>query len=680
MVDRDPPATAFAGELNPAQLDAVCATEGAYLVIAGAGTGKTRTLVYRVAQMVAQGVSPESILLLTFTRRAAQEMLRRASLILDERCNRVAGGTFHSFANLVLRRYGNRLGYDPGFTILDRSDAADLIGILRAEMGYDRRARRFPRKDTILELLSKRVNTHRSLETLLEEDYPQFLDERTALEEIGDAYQTRKREQNVMDYDDLLANLRALLVDHTEVRRELASTYRYVMVDEYQDTNRMQAHIAALLASDRGNLMAVGDDAQSIYSFRGADFRNIMDFTKVFVDCQTLLLEQNYRSTQPILDLGNRILESAKERFEKNLFTEVEGGGKPVFVRTSDDHDQAIFICRRILDLREEGVELSDIAVLSRAAWHTNSLEIELHRSNIPFRKFGGQRFVEAAHVKDLSALLKVALNPLDGSSWFRILQLLEGVGARRAQQMTELVLASGGNVERAFATHFRSARYGESLRDLCTAQATIAEPTDDVGSQISAAIDCYEPLMPKKFDDVKRRMGDLEALLVIAERYRTLESFLTDIAIDPPEVRREGAQYDREDEWMTVSTVHSAKGLEWHAVFVVNLCNGYFPVYNGLNDPEVYEEERRLLYVAATRAKRELYLLKPEQISGRGAFGGGLNELSSLIEDIPGFAELTERVSFSSRREDELAIRERVVAINEERLKRIQDYFTTDE
>ena len=382
-------------ELNEAQRDAVLSTEGPHLVIAGAGTGKTRTLVHRVASLVSNGVSPESILLLTFTRRAASEMLRRASLILDERCSRAAGGTFHSFANVVLRRHAPKLGYDSAFTILDRSDSADILGILRSELGYDRRGRRFPRKDTISDLISKQINTRRSLESLLEQDYPQFEQEREALEEIARAYTERKLSQNVMDYDDLLVNLRRLLVEHPETRQRLSATYRYQMVDEYQDTNRLQAHIVALLAADHGNVMVVGDDAQSIYSFRGADFRNIMDFPKLFPEARTILLEQNYRSSQPILDLGNKILESANERFEKTLYSEIEDEQLPSFVRTSDDQDQAVFVCKTILDLREEGVGLADVAVLSRAAWHTNSLEIELSRRNIPFRKFGGQRFVE---------------------------------------------------------------------------------------------------------------------------------------------------------------------------------------------------------------------------------------------------------------------------------------------
>lgn len=668
--------SALGSDLNPAQLEAVRSTEGAYLVIAGAGTGKTRTLVYRVAELVSRGIAPESILLLTFTRRAAHEMLRRASVLLDERCDRVAGGTFHSFANRVLRHYGRLLGYEPSYTILDRADAGDIIGILRAELGYDKRGRRFPRKDTILDLLSKRVNTNRSFDSLLEEDYPQFLDEQQALEEIESAYRQRKKEQNVMDYDDLLLHLRTLLVDHPDARQRLAATYEYIMVDEYQDTNRLQAHIVALLASDRGNLMVVGDDAQSIYSFRGANFRNIMDFPEIFKDCRTILLERNYRSTQPILDLGNAILTSARERFEKNLFTDNDDLRKPVFVRTSDDQDQATFICDRILELREEAVALDDIAVLSRAAWHTNSLEIELQRRNIPFRKYGGQRFVEAAHVKDLSALLRISLNPLDATSWFRVLQLLEGVGPRRAQQMTELVLQSNGDLERAFATHFRAARYGTPLVTLCEQLKLLGDAGDSVATRIAEAIRHYETLMPKKYDDVARRRGDLEALLVIAERYDTLETFLTDIAIDPPQLRSGPTQRDPEDEWITVSTIHSAKGLEWHAVFLVNLNNGYFPNTNTLNDPDDYEEERRLLYVAVTRAKRELYLLKPEQIAGRGFFGGGIGELSSLIQDIPDFERLIEKRSFASRREGALAESSGIVEVNEERLRRIQDYF----
>ena len=401
--------------LNSAQLAAVMAPDGPHLVVAGAGTGKTRTLVYRVAWLIQRGVAPESILLLTFTRRAAQEMLKRASGLLDERCRRVSGGTFHSFANLVLRRHAVKLGISNRFTILDRADAVDLLQALRTEAGYDKNGKRFPRADSLVDLYSKQINTQRPLETLIAEAMPQFADEKDAILDLGGRYRRRKYEQSVLDYDDMLVCLRDVLAQHDDVRREIAGMYRHVLVDEYQDTNRLQAHIAALLASVHRNILVVGDEAQSIYSFRGASFRNIIDFPKIFPGCRETLLEQSYRSTQGILDLGNALLEQAKERFPKRLFSLIQGEGKPILMRVRDDYAQADFICRRILELREEGVPLSQMAVLARAAWHSNTLELELGSRNIPFRKFGGLKFVEAAHIKDVSAILKLAYQRCTG-------------------------------------------------------------------------------------------------------------------------------------------------------------------------------------------------------------------------------------------------------------------------
>jgi DNA helicase-2/ATP-dependent DNA helicase PcrA len=666
----------FERQLNTAQRRAVTSVEGPHLVIAGAGSGKTRTLVYRVANLVLEGVAPESILLLTFTRRAAQEMLRRAAALLDERCRRVAGGTYHSFANLVLRRHAQRLDYSDHFTIIDRSDAVDMMGVLRTEGGYDRGGKRFPRADTLVNVLSKQVNTHRPLEELLAEDYPQFADDLEAITDLEERYRVRKKEQNVMDYDDLLVNLRRLLVEHPAVRKKLSATYRYVMVDEYQDTNRLQAHISALLASGHGNLMVVGDDAQSIYSFRGASFRNIIDFPKIFPDAKTVLLEQNYRSTQPILDLGNAILENAREKYSKKLFTEVPGDVKPVFLRTSDDYSQAHFVCERILELREEGVSLGEIAVLSRAAWHSNTLELELKSRNIPFRKFGGIKFVEAAHVKDVCALLKISLNPLEAAAWFRVLQLFEGVGPKTAQRIAGAVTDAGGEIGVLVAPTWANKRFSGDLERLHGLLSDLEGEDLDLAERLGEALEVYgEAWLPKKYDDAERRKRDLESLQVIAGRYDELEAFLSDLAIDPPDfVRSEAA--DREDEWMTVSTVHSAKGLEWHTVFVLHLLNGRFPSFNALRAPNAYEEERRLLYVAVTRAKSNLYLMKPEEISGRGGYYE-IGELSPLIAEIKDFDRLVDEQSFALVDEEEDELDDGFDSGNDgEQLRRIQDYF----
>ena len=669
----------FEAALNPAQRSAALSVEGPHLVIAGAGSGKTRTLVYRVAHLVEQGVPPESILLLTFTRRAAQEMLRRATGILDERCRRVAGGTYHAFANQILRRHAQRLGYSRQFTIIDRGDAVDLMGILRSEGGFGGGGRRFPRSDRILDLISKETNTHRPLEDILEDDFPQFLDDLKALTTLRDRYAERKKEQSVMDYDDLLVNLRQLLVEFPKVRKKLGSLYRYLMVDEYQDTNRLQAQIAALLAAEHGNLMVVGDDAQSIYSFRGANFRNIMDFPKIFPETRTILLEQNYRSTQPILNLSNAILENAKEKFSKKLFTAVEGEDPPELVRVTDDHDQARFVCERVLELREEGVPLSEMAVLTRAAWHSNVLEVELQARNIPFRKFGGIKFVEAAHVKDVCALLKLAINPVDAPAWFRILQFFEGIGPKTAQNIARTVTEHEGNYLVLTEPPWSKKRFGKALARLVELLARLSKDELSLPERLETALAEYKGWMPRKYDDVPRRLRDLEAVQVIAAGYDDTESFLSAIAIDPPEFVRLDGETDSEDEWISVSTVHSAKGLEWHTVFVLQMNAGRFPNYNAMGKPEDFEEERRLLYVAVTRAKNHLYLLKPEEVASRGGYFE-IGEMSPLLTEIQRLNQLVHERTYTPVDEDEDFEPYSSSSSEDEeandRLQRIQDYF----
>lgn len=668
----------FEHELNDAQRAAVRSLKGPHLVIAGAGSGKTRTLVYRVANLINQGVHPESILLLTFTRRAAQEMLRRAAGLLDERCQRVAGGTFHSFANNTLRRWAEPLGYRKNFTIIDRADAVDMIGILRAEGAYESRERRFPRAETLLNLYSKETNTHRPLQDLLEDDYPQFFDDVEPIAELRTRFAERKKALNVMDYDDLLVNLRQLLAEHQPARRKLSSTYRYVMVDEFQDTNRLQAHIAALLAASHGNIMVVGDDAQSIYGFRGASFRNIIDFPKIFPGCDTILLEQNYRSTQPILDLGNAILEKAREKYSKTLFTEIEGEQKPVLLRTTDEYTQAEYISDKVLALREEGVPLEEIAVLCRAAWHTNTLELELGNRNIPFRKFGGIKFVEAAHIKDVSSLLKLGSNPTDAAAWFRILQFFEGIGPKTARALAERIAGAGGAMDALVDPKVAKRKYGPDLGRLKSLLEEIARPKQTLHERLDTTLEQYRLWMPRKYDDASRRVHDLEALLVIAERYDDLEQFLSDLAIDPPDFSRPEAALgaDSEDEWMTLSTVHSAKGLEWHTVFVVQLNLGRFPGFNSLQDADDYEEERRLLYVAVTRAKSNLFLIKPEEQRGRGGYLE-VGELSPLVSEIPNLDDLVEDEVFAPAPEGEDWDGDGSGGEDDDQLARIQDYFS---
>ncbi len=671
------PTLRFAAALNPAQLAAVTAPDGPHLVVAGAGTGKTRTLVYRVAWLIHLGVAPESILLLTFTRRAAQEMLRRASGLLDERCRRVSGGTFHSFANLVLRRHATRLGLSNRFTILDRADAVDLLQALRSEAGYDKNGKRFPRADSLVELYSKQVNTQRKLEDLIAEQMPQFADDKDAIFDLQGRFRRRKFEQSVLDYDDMLVYLRDLLAQHDEARREIAGQYRHVLVDEFQDTNRLQAHITALLASVHRNILVVGDEAQSIYSFRGASFRNIIDFPKIFPGSRQTLLEQSYRSTQPILDLGNALLEQAKERFPKHLFSLIQGERKPVLMRVRDDFAQADFVCRRILELREEGVPLSQIAILSRAAWHSNTLELELAGRNIPFRKFGGIKFVEAAHIKDVSAILKLTVNPTDSSAWLRVLQLFEGIGPRIAQSILGHVLERDGDFRVLVQPKLTIKSYGKDLKNLADLLEMVSDSHWTLLAKLEAVLERYRIWMVRKYDDAAVRQRDFEALVTIAARYDDLEAYLSELAIDPPDFSRGRPDDDPEDEWVTLSTVHSAKGLEWHSVFLLNMNAGRFPLWQSMKNEADLEEERRLMYVAVTRAKRNLYLIKPEEILARGQ-SYEVGELSPLLAELPGLKEKVDEKIYSPKNATTLPPGQENKVDDSEQLKRITDYFSS--
>ena len=621
-------------ELNPAQYEAVVTTEGPVLVVAGAGTGKTRTLVFRVARLVEAGVDPAQILLLTFTRKAAGEMLRRASLLLDGRCDRVAGGTFHSFANTVLRRHGKALGLQSNFTILDRGDSEDVISLLRTGLGLDKKEKRFPRKQAIGEMFSMAVNKALPLPQLVEESYSHLLDHLPDLLELQARYTAYKQEKQLIDYDDLLTKLRELLQTHEEVRLRLSRTYRHIMVDEYQDTNTLQADIVRLLAAAHSNVMAVGDDAQSIYSFRGANFRNIMDFPGLFPDTRIITLEENYRSTQPILDVTNAIIARARERHAKHLFTVKSSGACPILVAAENEQFQSRFVCQRILELREEGVPLNDIAVLFRSSFHSFDLEIELTRHDIPFVKRGGFKFIETAHIKDVLAHLRIVANPRDAVSWHRVLLLIEGIGPRSADEVIQWVLAEGESAarleafpRRGFSTDLQA--LAGLLRQL--AGATLPE------EQLEDVLRYYEPILKRVHrEDYPKRRKDLEHFASIAARYRSLENLLVDMALEPPtDSVGDVLAVDPEEGLLTLSTIHSAKGLEWHSVFVIWAADGKFPSMYNLHDDDELEEERRLMYVATTRAKEQLYITYPINIFDRG-LGIVMGRPSRFIEDLP--------------------------------------------
>jgi DNA helicase II / ATP-dependent DNA helicase PcrA len=621
--------------LNPAQYEAVVTIEGPALVIAGAGSGKTRTLVYRLAYLVEQGILPESILLLTFTRKAATEMLTRASELLDGRCRLVAGGTFHSTGNLILRRYGDRIGYSNGFQIMDQGDSTDAVGLLIGRLGFKGGGQRFPKKATVHAIFSKIVNRSLDLETILEDDYVQFLEFADQLAQLHAAYELYKREQRLMDYDDLLLHWRRLLAEHPGIRKRLAENYQYIMVDEYQDTNKLQAEIVRLLAGERSNVMVVGDDSQSIYSFRGANFQNIMDFPKLFPDARLIKLEQNYRSTQPILDFTNCLITQAREHYTKCLFTERTSPILPAAVATRTDKDQSLFLVRTVQQLQARGMDLSEMAVLFRASFHSYDLEVELARAGIPYAKYGGLRFAESAHLKDVVAHLRVVVNPWDSVSWHRLLTLVDGVGPRTADRVIQAMSghADPGTGLRRYLAASKKTAHGGALEHLAVLMGELTQPERTVVEMVQAVRSYYEPIAVKQFDDYPKRIKDLEFLESWAEQYDALAPMLTDLTLEPPDFHGIGGQRLKSGV-LTLSTIHSAKGLEWRAVFILSAAEGRFPSsYAAYRDADM-EEELRLFYVAATRSKDYLIISYPMSFgsSWSGDYAGGP---SPFIRDI---------------------------------------------
>lgn len=690
--------------LNPAQLQAVTSLHGPVLVIAGAGTGKTRTLVHRLAELVASGVPAESILLLTFTRRAAAEMLARTRELVGARARRLSGGTFHSFANGLLRRFGAAVGLSHGFSVIDQADTFAILGNLRTDLGLGERGRGFPRRETIAAVLSKAVNQQVSIPEILERDYPHLLDEEQAFSQIGDQYRAYKTERGLVDFDDLLCLLVELLREHPEVRQRVQQRYRYVMVDEYQDTNPLQAEATRLLAGPQRNLMVVGDDAQSIYAFRGACFRNLFDFADQFPEAKRITLEQNYRSCQPVLDLANALLGQMSRSFRKRLFTERGSDERPLLVEAADEEEQARWVGHEIARLHAAGLPLSEIGVLFRAGYHSFPLELELGQRRIPFIKYGGFRFLDAAHIKDLLAPLRVVANPADDLSLGRCLELCHGIGRAGARKLIARAAGSSGPAELGSALILaagRSKASGEVQRvgELLTA---LAASREDPLACLQLALEDYLPRLKEQYDDWPKRLRDLEQLAGLCRRYRSLEAMLTDLALDPPSTSgagqmlaappgaparpdepddagegdgpagadggagegdeaggpaaedarppaagggkaragaaagKHGKDSDDEDR-LVLSTLHSAKGLEWKAVFVIQALDGCIPYVAdpfGDEDDEQLDEELRLLYVAVTRARDRLALVWPRS-TARG-FGGGWADESRFLADVP--------------------------------------------
>src|SRR5262245_1448772 len=605
--------------LNEAQYQAVTTIDGPLLIVAGAGTGKTRTLVYRVARLVETGVRPESVLLVTFTRRAASSMLARAATLGDERCQRVSGGTFHSLAYSVLRKHHDLAGIARSFTVLDQGDTEDLIELLRKQMGFTGKDRHFPRKRTIGAILSMAVNKVVSIAEVLEREYPQYIDKETDLVALSAEFERYKRDRHLLSYDDLLVRFREALEASEELRHKLSDQYGYLMVDEYQDTNRLQAQIIRLIAATHDNVAVVGDECQSIYSFRGASFHNMIEFPALFPSAKIIKLEENFRSTQPILDLANALMGEPAEGYAKRLFSQFAEGPAPLLVSTADENEQSRFVAQRIEELHEDGVPFGEIAVLFRASSHSFDLEIELAKHRIPFRKYGVIKFAESAHIKDVLAFLRIVTNPSDTLSWRRALKLVENVGDVTVEQILGYLSVEEREYRTAKAkgTLFKKLKqfpakssYKEQLIRFAHLLVTVAEQKTP-RSQLAATERFYRPILQSRYDDHQRRQRELDHLLTIAKRYKTGDELLADVALDPVDLALADAAA-RGDGYVTLSTVHSAKGLEWNSLFVIWMREGWFPSMQASDVFEDLEEEKRLLYVAATRAKQNLYFTYP--------------------------------------------------------------------
>jgi DNA helicase-2/ATP-dependent DNA helicase PcrA len=604
-------------ELNPQQLAVVSAGDGPLLVIAGAGSGKTRTVTYRVARLIERGVDPASILLVTFTNKAAREMLRRVEHLLAVETRRVWGGTFHHVGHLVLRRHAKVFGYAENFGILDREDSKDLLEECAAGLRVDDPEQRFPKGDVLLEILSLALNTVVEPAALIERQFPQFLPVAGDLLRAFHAYAERKRRLNVMDFDDLLVLWRRLLAEHPEAREAWGRRFRYLLVDEYQDTNRLQGEIVDALASVHRNVMVVGDDAQSIYSFRGAHFANIFSFPKRYPDAQTFRLETNYRSTPQVLALANASIARNAEQFPKTLRAVRPDGPRPALIPARDGDEQARFVAQRVLEMRSQDIPLREIAVLYRAHYQSLEVQLELTRCHIPFEVRSGMRFFEQAHIKDVVAYLKVVANPRDEMAWKRVMRLYPRMGKATAEKLwrhldgaPDPLAAAGGEAARRLVP--RGAAAGWTAFTGLLARLA-APPLRDKPSEAIAAVlqGGYEDYARSRFENASTRIEDVRQLANFALRYESVTDFLSELAL-LSNIAGEEASEEADADRMVLSTVHQAKGLEWGAVFVIGLVDGAFPHGRCLREPGGEEEERRLFYVAVTRARTELYLAYP--------------------------------------------------------------------
>jgi DNA helicase II / ATP-dependent DNA helicase PcrA len=665
-------------ELNAEQLEVVMAGEGPMLVIAGAGSGKTRTLTYRVSRLIEDGVDPSDILLVTFTNKAAREMLSRVEQLVTIDTRRIWGGTFHSIGNRLLRRYADAIGYRSNFSIMDSEDAKEMMESAISSLGIKTLEKRFPKGDVLIDIYSFLLNTRTPLELHLEDNYPHFANYRDEIVNVFRRYRERKREANAMDFDDLLLNWKLLLEEQPEIAEPLKRKYRYILVDEYQDTNKLQADVIDAMSSVRRNVMVVGDDAQSIYSFRGASFENILTFPLRFPEAKIYKLENNYRSTRQILNLANASIAANRFQFQKELQAVRGDGPDPAVVGTDDVFEQASFVAQRILELRDEGEHLSEIAVLYRSHYQSLELQMELSRRLIPYEIRSGVRFFEQAHIKDVVAYLKVVTNSRDELSWKRMLKLYPKVGEKTASEVWGRIGSAPSPLDvflRGFDAGSRAiAGSLESLRSvlrLISSESMRHNPSESIRLVVERG---YADYARSKFPNAQARLDDLEQLSQYALRYEDVEQFLDEVALANPIAGEDVAVVGPDDEKIVLSSVHQAKGLEWRIVFIIWLADGRFPSQRALRVPggiirvdpsRVHEalpllegaisdapvideqgtrelvipgeeEERRLFYVAVTRAQQELYLVFPIMARDRGGMDI-LMEPSRFVRELPG-------------------------------------------
>jgi DNA helicase-2/ATP-dependent DNA helicase PcrA len=638
----------YAGELNEQQHAAVTAPPGPALVIAGAGSGKTRTLTYRVAYLLEQGIPADRMLLLTFTNKAAKEMMRRVADLLGQELPSLWGGTFHSIGNRILRRQAKLIGYESDFTILDREDAKHLIKTCMAEANIDVKATRFPKAEVLGEVISLAINMQKTMLQIVEEQYPYFEELGPQIADIEQRYAARKRASNAMDFDDLLALWLRLLQEHADVREQYQRRFQFILVDEYQDTNKLQSDLIDLLAVRSQNVMVVGDDAQSIYAWRGANYQNILKFPERYPAAKVYKIETNYRSTPEILLVANAAIAANLRQFTKQLAPARKSGSRPILVACEDASKQAAFVAQRVLELREEGVEMDKMAVLYRSHFHALELQLELVRRNIPFSITSGIRFFEQAHIKDVVAYLKLVTNPRDEISFKRLVQILPGIGGKGAEKLWK-TFGEGAVLENKLATPLalglqKCAAGIPKKAAVAWAQfvATIAQlEAPEIRSSPSKMIQLvleagYEDYLKESYDNYRSRLDDLEQLASFGQQFGGMEEFLTQLALLSNLEAEEDQPANRDEEQLRLSTIHQAKGLEFDVVFIIMLCDGLFPSERSLETPDGEEEERRLMYVAITRARNELYFSYPLVRSLPSSGGDYIQRPSRFLDEIP--------------------------------------------